>query len=267
VRSRVSSSVSFDPRRALIPPQPATKPTLPMKKPAVGETDKLRALTEDPELRALMERYYAVPPTRREQILKTFAEKADELHPDWRETMERSRRDGVILRALFIHTLKGARAQTGLTRRKRAGIRELEARFITLYDIFSLASPVSVAAEDALELASVVQEMALMASLGFEEVERLKLYAEVGRRVVKGGQKGGKESGKTRRKENRPWVPHATELAKVICAKHPDYSNEKVALEIVSLWRLEEPSPPGARTLATFVSELRKAKKLPKRAK
>ena len=30
-----------------------------MKKPTVGETDKLRALTEDPELRALMEQYLA----------------------------------------------------------------------------------------------------------------------------------------------------------------------------------------------------------------
>ena len=30
-----------------------------MKRPTVGETDKLRALTEDPELRALMEQYYA----------------------------------------------------------------------------------------------------------------------------------------------------------------------------------------------------------------
>jgi hypothetical protein len=41
---------------------PATgdeKPTFPMKEPAVGKTDKLRALTEDSELRALMEQYYA----------------------------------------------------------------------------------------------------------------------------------------------------------------------------------------------------------------
>jgi hypothetical protein len=30
-----------------------------MKKPTVGESDKLRALTDDPELRALMEQYYA----------------------------------------------------------------------------------------------------------------------------------------------------------------------------------------------------------------
>jgi hypothetical protein len=37
-----------------------------MKKPAVGETDNLRALTDDPELRALMEQYYAVKPSERE---------------------------------------------------------------------------------------------------------------------------------------------------------------------------------------------------------
>ena len=37
-----------------------------MKKPAVGKTDNLRALTDDPELRALMEQYYAVKPRERE---------------------------------------------------------------------------------------------------------------------------------------------------------------------------------------------------------
>ena len=86
-----------------------------MKRPAVGETDKLRALTEDPELRALMEQYYAASPGEAEPILEAFGRKAKALHPDWRETIERSERDGVILRALFIHTLKEARARPDLT--------------------------------------------------------------------------------------------------------------------------------------------------------
>ena len=80
-----------------------------MKKPTVGETDKLRALTEDPELRALMEQYHAASAPGNERILKVFVEKADELHPDWRETIERGERDGVILRSRFIDTLKEAR--------------------------------------------------------------------------------------------------------------------------------------------------------------
>ena len=62
-----------------------------MKKPTVGETDKLRALTDDPELRALMEQYYAAKPSEREPygaFLEVFIAKADALYPDWRETLE-----------------------------------------------------------------------------------------------------------------------------------------------------------------------------------
>lgn len=51
-----------------------------MKKPTVGETDKLRALTEDPELRALMEQYYAASAGEAEPILEAFARKAKALH-------------------------------------------------------------------------------------------------------------------------------------------------------------------------------------------
>ena len=137
-----------------------------MKKPTVGETDKLRALTEDPELRALMEQYYAAPAPEQRPILKTFAEKADELHPDWRETLDRAERDGRILRALFIHTLKEARARPDLTEFEQFRIKELEIEFVTPFDTFSVASP---DAERAVKLALLVQEMEMIARLGFEE--------------------------------------------------------------------------------------------------
>jgi hypothetical protein len=230
-----------------------------MKKPTVGETDKLRALTEDPELRALMGRYYAAPAAGHEQILRAFAEKADALHPDWRETIERSKRDGVILRALFIHTLKEARVRPDLTEFEQFQIKNLEAEFITIFDTFTVASPD--VAEHAFKLALAVQEMTLTARFGPEEVLKLKLRA-----LVEGGQKGGKQSGKTRSRENKPWAPHATDLARVIYAELPDASDEDIAVEIVTRWKLETP-PPKVRTLERFVSELREAKKLPKRAK
>ena len=145
-----------------------------MKKPAVGGTDKLRALTEDPELRALMEQYYAASPAESEPILEAFNEKADARHPDWRETIERSERDGVILRALFIHSLKEARARPDLTERDQLEIMELEAEFVMHSEIFSITAPVSAAAQGAIRLASVVQKMEMIARLGLEEAEKRK---------------------------------------------------------------------------------------------
>ena len=232
-----------------------------MKKPTVGETDKLRALTEDPELRALMEQYYAASAGEAEPILEAFARKAKALHPDWRETIERSERDGVILRALFIHSLKEARARPDLTERDQLEIMELEAEFVMRSEIFSIAAPVSAVAQGAIRLASVVQKVEMIARLGLEEAERRKRRA-----MSVGGQKGGKKSGKTRSRENKPWAPHATELAQVIYSELPDPSDENIAVEIKTRWKLEDPFPPTVRTLERFMPELREAGKLPKRA-
>jgi hypothetical protein len=230
-----------------------------MKKPTVGESDKLRALTEDPELRALMEQYYAAPAAEREPILKAFSEKADGLHPDWRETIERSERGGVILRALFIHALKDARARPDLTEFEQFQIKDLEAEFVMIFDTFSDAFPV--VAERAFKLALAFQEMTLIARFAREEVLKFKLRA-----LVRGGKRGGKKSAELRRRENKPWARPATDLAIVICGELPQASDETVAVETVSRWKLESP-PPTVRTLATFVSELRRAGTLPKRAK
>jgi hypothetical protein len=230
-----------------------------MKKPTDGETDKLRALTEDPELRALMEQLYVASAGEAEPIVQAFAAKADELHPEWRETVECAERDGVILRALFIRALKEARARPDLTERDQLEIMELEAEFVMPFEIFSVTAPLSPAAGAAIRLASVVQKMEMIARLSLEETEKRKRRA-----MSERGREGGKNSGKAR-KENRPWVPHATELAQDFCAKHPDASNEQVAVEIVNGWRLETPLPPTVRTLEKFVSELREAGTLPKR--
>jgi hypothetical protein len=233
-----------------------------MKKPAVGQIDKLRALTEDPELGALMEQYEAASAVEGEPILKAFVETADVRHPGWRETFERAEHDGVILRALFIASLKEARARRGLTERDQLEMVELEAEFLMHSEVFSLTAAVSATAQGAIRLASVVQKMEMIARLGLEEAEKRKRRA-----MSDGGRDGGTNSGKARARENKPWAPHATELARAIYSELPNASNEKVAVEIVSGWKLETPLPPTVRTLEKFVSELRKARKLPKRAK
>jgi hypothetical protein len=231
-----------------------------MKKPAVGETDKLRVLTEDPALRALMEQYYAASAGEAEPILEAFGRKADARHPGWRETFERAERDGVILRALFIHSLKEARARPDLTERDQLEIMELEAEFVMRSEIFSVTAPISAAAGGAIRFASVVQKMTLIASLGPKEAERRKRRA-----LSEGGRRGGKKSGKVRGRENKPWAPHATELAQAIYSELPDPSDEDLAVEIKTRWKLEDPLPPTVRTLERFMPELREAGKLPKR--
>jgi hypothetical protein len=76
----------------------------------------------------------------------------------------------------------------------------------------------------------------------------------------------GKESGKVRR-ANRPWVPHATELAKAIRAEHDDYSQDKVVDEITFRWKADDAQAPGQHTLKSHISELEKTGDLPRRKK
>jgi hypothetical protein len=233
-----------------------------MKKPTVVETDKLRALTEDPELRALMEQHEAALPAERGPILEAFNEKADALHPGWQETVERAERDGVILRSLFIHSLMEALARPDLTERDQLEITQLAREFAMRSRIYSAAAPVSEEARGAIRFASVVQKMTLIATLGPKEAERRRRRA-----MSQGGQKGGKKSSKTRSRENKLWAPHATELAQVIDSEPPELSDDDFASEIKTRWKLESPLPPSMRTLKRFVSDLLKAGKLPKRAK
>ena len=65
-----------------------------MKKPAVGETDKLRALNEDPELRTLMERYDAATPDERERLHPDLIRAIREKFPGFVEEYERAFRNG-----------------------------------------------------------------------------------------------------------------------------------------------------------------------------
>jgi Arc/MetJ-type ribon-helix-helix transcriptional regulator len=79
-----------------------------------------------------------------------------------------------------------------------------------------------------------------------------------------------KKSGAVR-KENRPWVPHAKELALTAQSADPNASDEKLATEIIFRWRRDpdkgEPKCPSVRTLSKFVAELRAREELPQRAR
>jgi hypothetical protein len=225
----------------------------PMKKPSVGETDKLRALTEDPELRALMEQFYAVPAAGREPIVKAFNEKADALHPDRREAVERSKLDGGMLRAMFIHTLKETLARPNLTEFEQLKVKDVEAEFITLFDTF-LAAPPAVR-EGAFRLALAVQDMALAARLEPGEEDRLRRQA-----LIDMARKGG-----TTAKKEKPWVAYAMMLALKIPEMDRTLSNSKIADKLWDWWALEKPAEwvgkkparPSHDTLADFIGKLR----------
>jgi hypothetical protein len=224
-----------------------------MKKPTVGEADKLRALTEDPELRALMEQYYAVPAAEREPILKAFDEKANALHPDWRETVKRSKLDGVMLRAMFIHTLKETLARPNLSEFEQLKVKDIEVEFVRFFDMFFRASPA--VREGAFRLALAVQAMALAAGLEPGEKDTLRRQA-----LIDMARKGG-----TTPRAEKPWMSYARMLALKIPEKDRTLSNSKIADKLWEAWALEKPvewvgekpARPSYETLAKFVGKLR----------
>lgn len=74
----------------------------------------------------------------------------------------------------------------------------------------------------------------------------------------------GKASG-AKRRENRPWVSHALELAKAIRASKPKAGREAVAGEVSAGWKLQDIDPPGIETLKKFIGEREKAGEIPPR--
>lgn len=224
-----------------------------MKKPTVGETDKLRALTNDPELRALMEQYYAAPPSTREPILEAFNKKADALYPGWRETMERSRLDGVYLRAQVIGYVKRVRARDDLSEFERFTAKDAEVEFILILE--KALKQGFLTKEDAFMLAESTQFLMAVAVLEPEKKESLRRQA-----LIDMARKGG-----TTRKKEKPWASYARMLALKIPEKDRARSNSKIAGMLWDFWALEKPAEwtgkkplrPSFETLADFVGKLR----------
>jgi hypothetical protein len=207
-------------------------------------TDKLRVLTEDPQLRALMKRYFAAP-TEREAVLEAFAEKADALHPDWQEIIERSRREGGYLRAMFIHTLKETLARPSLTAFEHFKIKDRCSEFIALFDE---ASPA------AIRLAVAVQDMALDAGLGPDEVERIRSETR-----KQHGEPGAKARSKTRREKADTWKKWVTENAPKTRADYPTFNQADLADELIDLAKKQKIGLPGQGSVIGRISFLERA--------
>jgi hypothetical protein len=222
--------------------------------PVVGEADKLRALTEDPELRTLMGKHYADGES--EASLWAFIEKADAAFPDWQATIDRSRRDGDMLRATVIHCVKAVGKRGDLTETDRLIATKDEADFKTL---FSKARRYGfLGQEEAFRLAELARDIAILAGLSREEQERLRK-----RTLIDWASKAGSAP------KRKLWEAQATELGLEICAGDPAPSHERAAKDILNKWpslepgRPPQPRPPNIRTLAAFIAKERAAKRLP----
>ena len=100
-----------------------------MKKPTVGKTDKLRALTEDPELRALMEKYDAAPPDERERRHPDLIRAIRERVPGFVEEYERAFRNGDSPKAIFSQCMERVLARPDLSGGRKTNAQEDAAGF------------------------------------------------------------------------------------------------------------------------------------------
>jgi hypothetical protein len=224
-----------------------------MKKPTVGETDKLRALTEEPEFQALKEQYLAAAPEDSGPILEALNAKAEALYPGWQETLERSRRAGVYLRAQVIGCVKRVQARTDLSDFERQNAEDAEAEFNMIFKRALKQGFLS--KEDSFMLAESTQRLTEAAGLEPEDAERLRRQALIDRmRTI----------GKSPKKK-KLWFWYARILALKMPEKNRSLSNSKIAGMLWDDWAKEKPAEwkeakpprPSFDTLEDFVGELR----------
>ena len=90
---------------------------------------------------------------------------------------------------------------------------------------------------------------------------RYLLYA---RRVgAKGGIKVASGGASSARKE---WEPIAKRMIMEIREKHPDFSQDKIAVATALSWKPEDPKAPGHRSLKNLIAAMEKAGEIPRRA-
>jgi hypothetical protein len=88
-----------------------------------------------------------------------------------------------------------------------------------------------------------------------EQETLMRPHALKGLNATSAVQRGGATTrDKRRAKAATTWQAHALELAKALRAKHPDYSQDALVVEIPGCWKLQDIEPPGAKTLKRFVS-------------
>jgi hypothetical protein len=217
-----------------------------MKRPTVGETDKLRALTEDPELRALMEQIHAAPPEKRGQLYQAFNEKADALYPDWRETLKAAGSDGRIVRAIAIHCVLRIRARSDLDELERFAAKTAEADFVSSFDEVT-GSPNASAA--------------FRMTLAFHELMRIaKLDPDEMVEIARQARKSNARMAGSEPKSERAWVAPALRSARRLFKQNRCMSSEGAAKIIKEAMGDD---CPAFRWVAQLIRDKRDGKTLP----
>jgi hypothetical protein len=113
------------------------------------------------------------------------------------------------------------------------------------------------------ELESIVGMSILLGQLlaKAEAATTLEPLAEAQQQLQERSRAAGIKSGETRRQA--PWRQMAQELAIQRRQQHPDWSQDKVAGEIIALWKDEH--PPTHKTLEEFISVLERDGVIPRR--
>jgi hypothetical protein len=221
-----------------------------MKKSTVGEADKLRALTDDPELRALMEQYYAVKPSEREPygaFLEVFIAKTDALYPHWRETLEAAGSDGHIVRELAIHCVLRIRARSDLDELARFEAKTAETDFVSSFDEVT-ESP---SASAAFRMTLAFHELMRIAKLDPDEM------AEIARQARKDIAAHAGSAPKT----EKDWVQPVLNAARRLF-KHDPFMKSQAAAETIKD-RMGDDCP-HVRWVAQLIRDKRDGKTLPK---
>lgn len=79
----------------------------------------------------------------------------------------------------------------------------------------------------------------------------------------RGGEKGGRESGKTRKKKRQKWEAIAGPRVIEILENDPNLSQDDIVLEVAASWKHKTPKCPGTGTLKPFVAKIKNASKSP----
>jgi hypothetical protein len=225
------------------------------RKPTRLTCEQERDMTD--EFNKVQQQYFDATIDERNRLWPNFIREIREKYPGLLEEFEHKFRNGDYLMAMFGQCMKRVLARPDLNAGRKTNAQEDAAVFMAAFDELKQAD--SRSRELAFELGIRALFTGLRVGLNQDEEQKLRegVLAELGR-------SGGKASGEAR-KENRPWVPHAKELALEVHSEDPEASDATLATEIGSRWKHEDPKCPGHRTLENFISELRADRTLPQR--
>ena len=222
-----------------------------MKKSNIGEADKLRALSDDPELRALVERHFEPKPSEREPhktFLEAFIAKANALYPDWREIWKTAENDGRIVRALAMHCVLRTRARSDLDELERFEAKTAETDFVSSSDEVT-ESP---SASAAFRMTVAFHQLMRIAKLDPDEM------AEIARQA----RRDNSSNAGSEQKTQRAWVSPALRAAWRLFRQNPSMSSQSAAETIKETMG---ENCPDVRWVAQLIRDKRDGKALPLR--